>query len=174
MTHAELVSLAVRWLWKRRRCHVVLSEKGGIEVPDAIGWETWKNSILVECKTSRSDFRRDAKKPSRRFPKTGLGRERYYLAPAGMLSPNELPEGWGLLEPTGRGGLRVVRRSEVHERYEDDESRMLFWELSMFLRGFRRGPGVDPKYGRPVVSSCGKEDGWENSEHSSAGLPPGS
>lgn len=152
MTHAELVAVATRWLWRKRRCHVVLSEVADhFEVPDAIGWETMTNTILVECKTSRSDFLRDAKKSFRRTPSEGMGLERYYCAPAGMLSPEELPEGWGLLEVGATGRVRLARKSLGHDRNVDAERRLVFWELSRFARGFRRGPDADPKYGRPLA-----------------------
>ena len=39
----------------------------------------------------------------------GLGSERFYFAPKGLISPDELPEGWGLLEL--KGG-RVYRKAE--------------------------------------------------------------
>lgn len=90
------------------------------EIPDAIGWLRSGVSLLVECKASRGDFLSDAVKPSRKAGKTrgqpnlgsaasepttriprkteGLGAYRFYLAPSGLLVPEELPEGWGLLE----------------------------------------------------------------------------
>jgi hypothetical protein len=58
----------------------------------------------VECKASRSDFARDAKKHFRRWPQNGMGTFRFYLCPEGLLSPSDLPERWGLLwiKPNGR------------------------------------------------------------------------
>ncbi|MGB9202610.1 MAG: hypothetical protein WCB94_01415 [Terriglobales bacterium] len=48
MTHAKLVSMAVRWL-RRYRCGVVLSEQACAsgEMPDAIGWKRACHSVLV-------------------------------------------------------------------------------------------------------------------------------
>jgi hypothetical protein len=99
MTHYELVKRAERWLANTKRCYVVLTEPGTLmgEIPDAIGW-TSRCSILVECKSSRGDFLRDKHKPSRRVPALGLGQFRYYMCPPALVSPNELPEKWGLLE----------------------------------------------------------------------------
>jgi hypothetical protein len=71
------------------------------ETPDAIGWQS-NHSILIECKTSRSDFLADKNKFFRRYPPAGMGLERYYLTSQGLLSPNEMPPGWGLLEVRGR------------------------------------------------------------------------
>ena len=100
VTHGYLVERAARWLRNSRRCGVVITHQFAIlsEVPDALGWQTSGHSILVECKTSCSDFRRDLKKPMRRRPDEGLGSKCYYLAPPGIVPPEELPEGWGLLE----------------------------------------------------------------------------
>jgi hypothetical protein len=109
MTHADLVERAARWLRNSRRCGVVLTELVTIaeETPDAIGWTfggRW--SYLVECKVSRSDYYADASKPGRSMLRAaGLGRERYYMAPAGVLDAEHIRAnrpGWGLLEVSGR------------------------------------------------------------------------
>ena len=108
MTHAKLVLMAVRWL-RSYRCGVVLSEQACVsgEMPDAIGWKKACHSVLVESKVSRADFLADRDKPWRQNPKTGVGCERYYLAPRGVIQVEELPAGWGLLEATGREIERV-------------------------------------------------------------------
>jgi hypothetical protein len=71
-------------------------------VPDAIGWKRACHSVVVECKISRADFLADLEKPFRRKPEKGMGCERFYLASAGLISADELPAGWGLLELRGR------------------------------------------------------------------------
>lgn len=111
MTHADLVALACRWLKGRKRCAVVFAEFSNVtsEEPDAIGWMSGAFSHLVECKTSRSDFRRDLRKAGRGSG-AGMGHWRWYLAPSGLLKPAELPDGWGLLET---GGRRVNVRAEA-------------------------------------------------------------
>ena len=103
MTHTKLVSLAVAWL-RRYRCGVVLSEQACVsgEMPDAIGWKKACHSVLVECKLSRPDFLADREKPFRQKPESGVGCERYYLAPRGLIRVEELRPGWGLLEVCGR------------------------------------------------------------------------
>jgi hypothetical protein len=102
MTHAQLVEKAVRWL-RHYRCGVVLSEQACVsgEMPDAIGWKKACHSVLIESKISRSDFLADRDKPFRIKPETGVGCERYYLAPRGLIRIDELPAGWGLLEISG-------------------------------------------------------------------------
>lgn len=103
MTHTQLVILAVDWL-RRYRCGVVLSEQACAsgEVPDAIGWKGKCRSVVVECKVTRADFLADRAKPFRQNSEIALGCERFYLAPAGLITPPELPAGWGLLECAGR------------------------------------------------------------------------
>jgi hypothetical protein len=95
--------MAVMWL-RRYRCGVVLSEQACVsgEMPDAIGWKKACHSVLVESKVSRADFLADRGKPFRQKPELGVGCERYYLAPRGLIRVDELPSGWGLLEVRGR------------------------------------------------------------------------
>jgi hypothetical protein len=99
MTHAQLVQKAIEWL-RSYRCGVVLSEQACVsgEMPDAIGWKRACHSVLVECKISRADFLADRDKPFRSKPETGVGCERFYLTPKNLIRPQELPQGWGLLE----------------------------------------------------------------------------
>lgn len=118
VTHAQLVEVAARWLRRTRRCSVVLTELVAIgisEIPDAIGWHctggAW--SILVEAKTSRADFRRDADKPHRGvLSDQSVGQERYYLAPKGILKAEDMPPGWGLIEYDGKRVEYVVKLEE--------------------------------------------------------------
>ncbi len=113
-THADLVEVSSHWLRNSVGCGVVLTERqAGPEVPDAIGWYRRGVSIVVEVKVSRPDFFADQHKPHRA---DGLGMRRYYLAPAGLLLPEEVEvfaPGWGLLEWTGR---TVRRRLESAAR----------------------------------------------------------
>ena len=102
MNHAELVLAAARWL--RRRCSIVATEVvSGSETADAIGWDSRGQSILIECKTSRSDFLADSKKYFRRYPVMGMGSTRYYMAPKGLLKFEDMPDGWSLLEVDDKG-----------------------------------------------------------------------
>lgn len=66
------------------------------EVPDVIGWRATA-CVLIECKTSRADFRADLKKPFRVSPASGMGDWRFYLCPQGLIEADEVPERWGLL-----------------------------------------------------------------------------
>lgn len=124
MTHEKLVPRAVSWL-RSYGCGVVLSEQSCAsgETPDAIGWKRGCHSAVVECKVSRADFLADREKPFRQKPEIAMGCERFYLAPAGLLKPDELPPGWGLLELRGRevvvvSGSAGKMRSAKGFRYE--------------------------------------------------------
>ena len=99
LTHSELVQIAARWLANQGRCSVVLTECSSEcwEQPDAIGWHG-PVSTLIECKTSLSDFKADARKQFRIMPELGIGRQRYFMAPAGLLTGEDLPAKWGVLE----------------------------------------------------------------------------
>lgn len=116
MTHADLCALAVRWLKRPNSggghgCTVAVSEcRSGFggEIPDAIGFRAnWNNgSVVVEVKTSRSDFLADRNKPHRQSG--GMGTWRYYMAPEGVIKPADLPEKWGLLEVNKRRHVKPV------------------------------------------------------------------
>lgn len=119
MDHKSLCALAVSWLKRPMSrsgpgCTVAISESANWingEIPDAIGWRPYKHprcgSIVVEVKISRADFLADAAKPHRKNPATGMGAYRYFLAPAGVISVEELPAKWGLIEVTPRGHMKV-------------------------------------------------------------------
>src|SRR5215472_2667088 len=112
MTHAQLVRLAEQWL-RRYRCAIVLSEQSCAsgETPDVIGWKGKCRSVLIECKVSRADFFADREKPFRADAALGMGCERFYLTPAGLIKSDELPEKWGLLEAKGREVRIAVKPS---------------------------------------------------------------
>lgn len=134
MTHSQLVERAVEWL-RTYRCGVVLSEQACIsgEMPDAIGWKRASHSVLIECKLSRADFLADRDKPFRRKQELGLGCERFYLTAPGLLRPQELPPGWGLLEVQKRK-VEVIRRSACNLRTPAG----LAYEMNLLLASLRR------------------------------------
>ncbi len=134
MTHAHLINLAVQWL-RAYRCGVVLSEQAcsSGEMPDAIGWKRACHSVLVECKVSRADFLTDRDKPFRQKPEFGLGCERFYLAPARLLRPQDLPAGWGLLECRGR------KVEMIHPSRKKLRTAIGFgYEMNLLLASLRR------------------------------------
>lgn len=113
MTHSELCFIASKWLKNTLHCRCVLTEPKAYtlygEQPDAIGWVGGR-CILVECKTSYSDFKADLKKPFRdKFLSSNvLGNWRFYLTIPGIIPLEEIPQGWGLYELNGK---RIIHKS---------------------------------------------------------------
>ena len=114
---------------------MVLSEQACVsgEMPDAIGWKRASHSVLVECKVTRADFLADRGKPFRLKPEQGVGCERFYLTPPGLVKVEELPAGWGLLE-MGRGQTETVRGSAKNLRTATGFK----YEMNLLLASLRR------------------------------------
>ena len=146
MTHADLVRLAERWL-QRQRCAVVVTElvSAGVETPDALGWQRVGDSLLVECKTTRQDFRADAGKPFRRWPDMGIGDYRYYLCPEGLLTTVDMPPGWGLLSANGDAVTRIQVAQRMPLKNEKAETTMLLLLARRLARGQDRIEGAAVK-----------------------------
>ena len=165
MTHSQLVEKAVRWL-RHYRCGVVLSEQACVsgEMPDAIGWKRACHSVLVECKVTRADFLADRAKPFRLKPEQGVGSERFYLTPAGLLSLDELPSGWGLLEVRGRS-LEMRRPSAKNLRTATG----FRCEMNLLLASLRR---VEVRIEPQSITDFLK---WKNrmAEYNRGALPEG-
>jgi hypothetical protein len=136
MTHAQLVRLGEEWLRCRYRCGIVLSEQSCAsgETPDVIGWKGKCRSVLVECKISRADFLADREKSFRRNPADGMGCERFYLTPHGLIDKAELPKSWGLLECKGRRILVAQKPARQSQRSPEG----FLWEMNLLLASLRR------------------------------------
>jgi hypothetical protein len=134
--HAQLVARAEEWLRYKYGCGIILSEQSCAsgEVPDVIGWKNVCQSVLVECKVSRSDFLADANKPFRLRPEEGLGSKRFYMAPARMIAGEELPKYWGLLECKGREVVMTVKPGRQDLRTMIG----LMKEMNLLLASLRR------------------------------------
>jgi hypothetical protein len=135
VTHGQLIKAAERWL-RGQRCRIVLSEQTADsgEVPDVIGWKADCRSVVIECKVSRADFFADQQKVVRRKPHLGMGCERYYLVPKGLLKADELPGCWGLLEFSKREVVLSVRSGRHSQRTELG----LLAEMELLLASLRR------------------------------------
>ena len=121
ITHKELVNKAEIWLRGREGCSIIVKElsTSNSETPDVIGFKG-RYSVLIECKTSRADFLADKKKGFRRNSELGMGCKRYFMAPAGLLEPEELPEGWGLIDVyEKKHGHRVAREAKPSEGFPE-------------------------------------------------------
>lgn len=118
-THADLVEIAYKWVMKNGSCGVAFKELvcyANGEIPDVIGFGQG-HSVLIECKISRSDFLADANKPFRITPSFGMGKHRYYCCPSGLISVDELPEGWGLIYVDEKGKAKKIHypKRQHHE-----------------------------------------------------------
>jgi len=120
MKHEELAVRAERWLRGARRCSVVLGRfvaTGVYEVPDAIGWRG-KESIRVECRTTRRAVMLEARRLARRDGRDSVGGQRYFLVPPRTVEPADIPEGWGLLECHPKI-IRIVRDVDPPDALSD-------------------------------------------------------
>jgi hypothetical protein len=107
-THSDLVKIAERWLRNRAGCGYVITELKSFssEIPDAFGFRV-DYTVLIECKTSHTDFVADLKKPFRQHPETGIGDFRFYLTLPDIIKPEDLPPKWGLLYWDGKRVCRI-------------------------------------------------------------------
>jgi len=165
--HALLVAKAVHWLRSSYRCGVILSEQycATGEVPDVIGWKGFCRSVLVECKVSRTDFLADAAKAFRQHPEEGLGCERFYLAPAGVIRREDLPKHWGLLELRAREIHLAVKPGRIDLR----SPAALMKEMNLLLASLRR---VELRIEPQSITDFLK---WKNrmAEYNGGALPKG-
>lgn len=75
----------------------------GTENTDVWGYDGYVTAV-IEVKVSHSDFLADKKKwwRTQAKPELQAGNLRWYLCPEGIIKPEELPEGWGLLYWDGK------------------------------------------------------------------------
>lgn len=136
--HAGLVEIALKWLRRQpsangHGCNFAVAEcASGYtgEIPDAIGFRLEHPqviSVVVEVKVSRGDFLADRKKPHR--ISGGMGAYRYFMCPEGMIKPEELPQGWGLLWVNSRGHIKPKAGPVVHanKSYDDWSAALHSW-----------------------------------------------
>jgi hypothetical protein len=165
--HAQLIERVVNWLRASYKCGIVLSEQycATGEVPDVIAWRGFCKSVLVECKVSRSDFLADASKAFRLRPEEGMGSQRFYLAPAGVITRGDLPKHWGLLEMCGREVRMAVKPGRVDLRTQVG----LMKEMNLLLASLRR---VEVRIEPQTITDFLK---WKNrlAEYNGGELPEG-
>lgn len=121
--HDKLVCLGSEYIMKNSvadwlpTCSIVTTELVSFasEYPDVLGFTNGNNSVLLEAKISREDFKRDFKKDFRINPEKGMGEYRLYIAPKGLIKIEELPNGWGLIEVNDKNKCRIVRKAEQQE-----------------------------------------------------------
>lgn len=139
MTHAECVTTAAAYMQKR--ADVVLPEFfcHNAELPDVIAFTT-RYSTVIECKISRGDFLSDAKKSFRINPNSGMGDYRYYCCPKGLIKPEELPNGWGLLWIYPNGQVRKQREcfSNIHKNIQAEHYLLFYYARRAYYAGVHK------------------------------------
>lgn len=128
ISHDELCQKGAAWLKRKHHCKVVVTQKCIMtdEQHDVIGWVGRGYSWLIEVKVSRADFLKDKKKFHRIHPQMGMGDERYYLAPAGLIKLDELPDDWGLLEwSKGRIYKSMKAKQQKQKRMVEEIRRLV-------------------------------------------------
>ncbi|WP_454727874.1 MULTISPECIES: hypothetical protein [Cupriavidus] len=65
-----------------------------------------------EVKVSRADFLADAAKPEKRAGYAAVSDALYYVAPAGIIRPEEVPEGCGLIVEHAADQFEILRRAK--------------------------------------------------------------
>lgn len=72
---------------------------------DAFAMHCWPSKkfkrIGYEIKISRNDFLNEIKKPDKRMATELFTNLAYFVAPAGLIKPDEIPDSWGLIEVSG-------------------------------------------------------------------------
>lgn len=144
MSHDEIQHIAAKWLKNHKRnavipnCTTVVENlvtlNGSGEVPDVMGWN-YSYSVLIEVKTSKSDFNNEKKKYHRQRPELSMGQFRYYCCPCGIINEDDLPKHWGLLYINQKNKIEVVKIAEKQDSNLDAERSML---LSI-IRRLRNG-----------------------------------
>ena len=114
--HDELVARATKWLLNSKNSTFAIPElrTSAMEYPDVFGYVSGY-TVLVEVKTSRSDFTADAKKYFRRVPRAGMGALRYYFCPPDLINVDELPPHWGLCYCHPKH-VKIIKEAEYQER----------------------------------------------------------
>lgn len=148
--HYNLCLEGARWLRSRKnseawagRWKYVWVEPGLYgENPDIWAYNG-DRTICVEVKVSHTDFLSDQKKWWRRAENSRkVGMYRYYLAPQGIIRPDELPEGWGLLEWDGtivRGRYHIVRTVKCPKLHAPTEGDLHIIGSLLRRENFREG-----------------------------------
>ena len=95
---------------------------------DAAAFNCWPSQGMhrlgLEVKRTRGDFLREMKKPAKRKWVEENFHETYFVVPAGLVKPEEVPESWGLLMATKDGKkLRQVKQA-MHRDLESLPERL--------------------------------------------------
>lgn len=123
--HHDLASRLSGWLREQGRVTwenielTVAREDGGKQCvrPDVFSLvstydEKRINPCVHEVKVSRADFLADVARPEKRSGYAQLAEVLYYAAPAGIIRPEEVPDGCGLIVEVSEGVFKVEKRAK--------------------------------------------------------------
>lgn len=94
--------------------------------------------VAFEVKVSRSDYRNET--DAKRAPAEASAHQCYYLTPAGLIRPEELPVGWGLME------VHADERSYAGARGWPVGDPLRGALVKTRVRAFKRTPSCDLDY----------------------------
>ena len=90
---------------------------------DAWAMNVWPSSgfatVGYEIKVSRGDLARELRDPTKRAPIERVSSECFFAVPAGLMRPDEVPEGWGLIEATDGDEPKLRVRKHAMQRKID-------------------------------------------------------
>lgn len=109
--------------------------------------------VAYEVKVSRGDFSRELNKPTKRMASEEVANECFFVAPAGLLKIDEIPEGWGLIQHT-KGGFRKAK----HAKQRDNE----FIPIEFVANLARRAQDPPSPYPEIVWKYLGKDMTYED------------
>ena len=101
------------------------SRRGEYTRLDALAFAAWPSQgyrlIAYEIKVSRADFMREIQRPIKREPAERMCGECFFVTPPGIVKPEEVPEGWGLLVGTKKGDKLIQKKLYRSITGEDQE-----------------------------------------------------
>jgi len=90
--------------------------------------------MVHEIKVSRSDFLVDIKKPEKRSTYSAVAEKVYYVAPKGMIKPEEIPLGYGFMEyEADLDRFETVIKAKKHKIEMNEE-----FYLNLVVKGYQR------------------------------------
>lgn len=109
---------------------------------DAQAINTWPSRgmeiVAVEIKVSRSDFLREMKDPSKAESGAAYADRIALATPKGLVKPEELPKGWGLIEVDDKGQGRWKIRADTKAAKAPDRA-LLVTMMRAFSRASKAG-----------------------------------
>ena len=159
VSDAVVTEKIIQWLYKRHcgyewACFCELrSGTGGRYDRTFDFWvmNTWPSKkyerIGYEVKVSRADFAKEIASPEKRDRIWKYSNSCYFVAPAGLIGRDEVPEGWGLIELVKNG----LRRKKIAQWHEAD------LPVSFLASVIRESQDKKPRIPDVVVEHLGEE-----------------